>query len=139
MRGFTIIELLIVMAIIAALAVATVPFLSSFYIKTNLDTTRDVLVSSVRKAQSYAMDGKDGSVWGICLSGSAIRVFEGTCGAPTIKEDYSVPGNISVSGLSVTTFSSTRGEPSATFSATLSSGVDTHNIQINAAGLLTIN
>ncbi len=139
MKGFSILELLIVMAIIAILAVATVPFLSSFYLRTNLDTTRDILVSSVRKAQSYAMDGKNNAVWGICLSGSSIRVFQGSCSSPTTKEDYSVPSSVTVSGLSTTTFSSSRGEPLATFSATISASLGSHTVSVNSAGVLTIN
>lgn len=139
MRGFSLIELLLVIAIIAVVAVTTVPFLSNFYLRTNLDTTRDVLVSSIRKAQSYAMDGKDGAAWGICLSGSSIRVFETSCTSPAIKEDYSIPGNISLTGLPTTTFSSGRGEPSATFSAQVTSGVNLRIVQINSAGVLTIN
>lgn len=138
-KGFTILELLIIIAMIAVLGAATVPFLSGFYLKTNLDTTKKMLVSSVRKAQNYAMDGKNGAVWGVCMSGTSLRVFQGSCATPTVAEDYTVPANISLTGLTTTTFSSGRGEPSATFSATLSSGAESHTVLINAAGALTIN
>jgi prepilin-type N-terminal cleavage/methylation domain-containing protein len=138
-RGYTVIELLLVIAIILVLGVAATPFLSRFYLQTNLDTTEQILVSSIRKAQSYSMDGKDGLPWGVCLTGGAIRVFETSCASPTIKEDYTIPTTISISGLSTITFSSSRGEPSATISATVSSQIGTHSVQINTAGALTIN
>ena len=139
MRGYTVVELLLVIAIVLVLGAAAAPFLSRFYLQVNLDTTEQMLVSSIRKAQDYSMDGKTGSVWGICLNGSAIRIYTGTCASPIIHEDYSVPSTVTVSGLSTITFSTGRGEPSATISAVVSSQIGSHTVQINTAGGLTIN
>lgn len=139
MKGITLLELLIVISIFAILIGAASPFLSRFYLQSNLDTTVDMLVSTVRKAQSYSMDQKNGSSWGVCVNGSNLRLFQGTCNAPTINEDYGIPGNITVSGLPSITFSTGRGEPTATFSATVSSQIGSHTVQVNTAGALTIN
>lgn len=139
MRGITVIEVIIVIAIIAILAATSTPFISRFILQTNMDGASDMLVSTIRKAQSYSMDGKGGTSWGVCLSGNAIRLFTGTCGAPTINEDYSVASSVTVTGLPSITFSSSRGEPSATFSAVVSSQIGSHTVSINSAGILTIN
>lgn len=139
MRGLTLIEIILVVAIIAVIGTMSAPFISRFYLQSNLDTSSQMLVSSIRKAQGYSMDGKGGSAWGICQSGNAIRIFQGTCGAPTFNEDYTIPPSVTLSGLSTVTFSVTRGEPSATFTATLNSQIGSHTVQINTAGVLTIN
>jgi type II secretory pathway pseudopilin PulG len=139
MKGFTVIELLLVIAIVIVLGAVAAPFLSRFYLQTNLDTTSQILVSSIRKSQAYSMDGKGGAAWGICLNGSAIRIFQGTCASPTTNEDYNVPSTVTVTGLPSITFSTGRGEPSATFSATISSQIGSHTVQINSSGALTIN
>lgn len=139
MRGITFIETLIIISVISILGVASAPFLSRFYLQTNVDTTKQMLVSSIRKAQSYSMDGKSGSAWGICLNGSNIRIFTGSCGSPTLSEDYAVPSSVTVTGLSTITFSTGRGEPSSTISAQVTSQIATYTVQVNTGGAITIN
>ncbi|OGM74825.1 hypothetical protein A2191_02875 [Candidatus Woesebacteria bacterium RIFOXYA1_FULL_38_9] len=71
--GITLIELLLVIAIVALLGAAATPFLSSFVLRTNFDATGQKVVSSIRKAQGYAMDGKQSQVWG-CVNLAIIFV-----------------------------------------------------------------
>ena len=136
--GITLIELLLVIALIALIGAATTPFLSRFVLQTNHDTTIDNLISSIRKAQTYAMDGKNGETWGVCNTSGMIRFYSGSCGSPTYQENFSIPGSISLSGLSDTTFNQ-RGEPSGTLSISISSDIDNNTVVINSAGGITVN
>lgn len=138
-KGFTLIELLLVIGIIAILALMSSPFLSNFISKNNLQNSSYVVISSIRKAQSYSINSKNNSPWGICQNATSVRIYSGTCASPTIKEDFNIPNGVSISGLTNITFSLLRGEPSSTLSITVSNMSGSKNININAAGGLTIN
>lgn len=137
-NGVTLIELLLVIALIALIGATATPFLSRFVLQTNHDTAIDNLVGSIRKAQEYAMDGKDNETWGVCLSSGNIRLYSGSCGSPTFQEEFDVASSISISNLSDTTFN-IRGEPSGALNITVSSAIDSNSIQMNSAGGLTVN
>jgi prepilin-type N-terminal cleavage/methylation domain-containing protein len=136
--GFTLIELLIVIAIILILGTMASPFISRFMVQTYYETTVDKVVGTIRKAQMYSMNGKNGVVWGFCLTSNKIRVYQGTCASPTTKEDFDIPSTISVSGLSDTTFSLRRGEPNQSLTITIQAFVGTTTITLNRAGGMTV-
>ena len=140
-NGFSLIELILVIAIITIIASAAAPFYVRFVAQNSLEVSRDKLISTIRKAQSYAINGKDNSIWGFCMSGNDLRLFRTSCSAPSYNEDFDLSG-ISVSGLSETTFSGLpgkRGEPSNTLNVTISNDIGTVNVSLNAAGGLDIN
>ena len=135
-RGFTLIELLVTIALVGILGAIAAPFVSSFIQKTNYETTADKVLSVIRKAQGYAMDGKNGAVWGVCLTGPTTRLFSGTCATPTFSEDFSVPSTVTVTGLTTTTFS-LRGEPSPVnglANVTVTTSYGTRTISVTSAG-----
>lgn len=137
--GITLIEILLVIAIIAILAAAIAPFLSSFVLRNNHDIARDRLLGSFRKAQSYSMTKKNGAIWGVCLSDSTtIRLYRGSCNSPAYSEDYGFNSNITISGFSNVTFSKHRGEPSASVSTTITSSQSSDTITVNSAGRIAI-
>lgn len=137
-KGFTLIELLLVIAIVAILGAATTPFLSRFVLQTNFDSSEEKVISTIRKAQEYAMDGKNGETWGVCLSGNSLRLYSGSCANPTISENFTIPTTVNISGFSDTTFN-TRGEPSGSLSITVSTSLESSEILLNSAGGLNVN
>lgn len=137
-KGFTLIELLLVIAIIAIIGASTTPFLSRFVLQTNFDSTTDRFIGAIRKAQGYAMDGKDNQTWGICRSGSNIRTYSGSCNSPVISEDVSIPTSVTISNFSDTTFN-THGEPSNSLSVQISTTIESINIELNSAGGINTN
>ena len=140
-KGFTLIELLLVIAIVAILAASAGPSLTRLLITNNLEVGSDKVISAIRKAQSYAMDGKENTTWGVCMNGSDLRLFSASCASPTYTEDYDLTG-VSVSGLSETTFSGTtgqRGEPSNVLNITISNDLGATTVGLNAGGGLDIN
>ena len=137
--GFTLIELILVVALILIIATTATVFNSRWYLQNNLDSAKNMLISSIHKAQSYSISKKNGLTWGICLTGRTIRMFGGSCTSPTIKDDYILPTNINISGLSNITFSSLRGEPNNIQSINLSGNNKTFNLIINSAGGISVN
>ena len=139
--GFTLIELLLVVAIISILAVSAAPFLTRLIWTNNLEVASDKVVGAIRKAQSYAMNGKSNTSWGVCLSQGKLRLFAGSCATPTYKEDYDLTG-VSITGLDETTFSGDagkRGEPSGVLIITISGSLGVTHINLNPGGGLDIN
>jgi len=114
-------------------------FNSRWYLQNNLEASKNILVSSLRKAQNYAIVKKNNLTWGVCLTGTTIRLFGGSCASPTIKDDYVLPVSINISGLSTVTFSSLRGEPNSIQSIDLTGNNQTFHITINSAGGLDVN
>ncbi len=138
-QGVTIIELLVVIGIVAILGAMSSAFIGSMIRDNNFDTTTDQVIGSIRKAQNFAMDGKDNEAWGVCLNGSIIRMYSGTCATPTYKNDYEVPANVNITGLNETIFSSQRGEPSSILSITVSTNNDSNVVTVNQAGGMEVN
>ena len=137
-KGLTIIELIVVIAIIGVVGVSVSPFVTSFLGSTNIETTSDNLVSAIGKAQSYAMDQKYGEIWGVCISGGKIVVYSGSCAAPITFDDFSIPGSVVVTGITDVGFN-IRGEPSAPLSVSLVSPTRSTQIDLTAAGAININ
>lgn len=137
--AFTLIELLLVIAIILILGAMTSPFLSRFIVQTNYETSVDKVVGSLRKAQAYAANNKNGTSWGTCFTSNKVRLYRGTCSSPAHSEDFDIPQGITISGLSDTTFSQNRGEPSQSLTITISASSGSTQILLNRAGGMTIN
>lgn len=136
--GVSVIELLLVIAIISLLGAATTPFVSRFVLQTQYDTTQNMVVSQLRKAQTAAFQRKQDATWGVCYTGGTLRLFSGSCGSPSYSENYSVPSSVSVTGLTTITFDA-RGEPSSTATINLSTSIESGSVAINSAGGLNIN
>lgn len=137
--GFSFIELILVIAIISIVAASSVPFLSNTINRSSVQTTRERLLSSLTKAQVYSKQGKLDAVWGVCLSGGAIRLYRGSCNSPAYTEDFQLPSSVTVSGLTDITFDQLRGEPASAASITVSSGIKSYIVSVNQAGLISSN
>ena len=140
-NGITLIELLIVIAILGILSVSATPLVGKFILRNEYQVTTDKVISIIRKAQGYAMDNKNDSVWGVCTTGNTIRLFRGTCGAPVFSEDFVIPTTITISGLTTTTFN-LRGEPNPSNglgSVIVSTNIGSMSATVNSSGGLMIN
>lgn len=138
LKGGSYTELLLVIALLSIIGLLSLPFYTGFVLRSNMQTTRDKVVSSIRKAQMYSISARAGGAWGLCLYESKVRIYRGTCESPTRKEDYDIPSSVNVSGLSDTQFSVLRGEPTNTLSITISSSIDSININLNQSGGMDI-
>jgi len=137
-KGITFIELILVIALIATIGAAATPFLSRFVLQANFDSVVDKTTASLRKAQSYAMDSRGGLDWGVCVNNGYIRLYGGTCAAPDIFEDYTIPSSVGVSGLDDVVFDM-RAQPSQSAAITISTTIESTTVNINAAGGIITN
>lgn len=140
MRGFTLLEVLLVIATIAVLAAISVPVYSNLQVRNDLDVVTNTSLQTLRRAQtlSQAVDGD--STWGVKLQQADITLFKGTSYSDrdtNFDEAYSLSGNVTPSGISELVFAKLSGNPTTTGTITLtSSNNEIQNITINSKGFL---
>jgi len=142
MRGFTLVELLIVLGVLAIVSALAIPFIQSFQISSDLYTFSDTIVKTLRRAQSQAIAGQQNSDWGVYFDTGASRfiLFKGN-NFLTRDSDYdqieNYPAILSVSNNfgDEINFSVYSGIPSASSTITvISSGQGAQIISINSYG-----
>lgn len=79
MRGFTLIELILVIAISVIVAGLSIPFLQSFGVSTDTRTHALTINRTLRRAQQQAMSGQVDASWGVYFdtTGNEIILYQG--------------------------------------------------------------
>lgn len=113
MRGFSLLELLLVMTIISTVTLISVPFYARFLTQNTVANATDQLVNSLRKAQMYSMMGKQSNNctgapcnWGVNYTGNTITLYLGNSFAnrtQTFDERFSVSTSVSITSSTETT------------------------------------
>ncbi|MFH1536801.1 MAG: prepilin-type N-terminal cleavage/methylation domain-containing protein, partial [Patescibacteria group bacterium] len=67
-KGVSLVELLLVVALIAIIASLSVPFYRSFQIEEQLDTASKDILQVLREAQNKSITAQEDSVWGVHFS-----------------------------------------------------------------------
>ena len=138
-NGFTLLELLLSVAIISLLAGLSLPVYRTLLSKNDLDISATVTASSLRRAQtlSQAVDGD--TTWGIKVQSGNIVIFKGASFATrdtTFDETFDVPTTIGVSGSTEIVFAKFTGLPQTTGTINLSSETDSKTVTINEKGMV---
>lgn len=136
-QGFTLLELIITVALIGLIGSMTLPFLARFMERLTRESTTDQLVHAIYKSQQYAMDGKGNGVWGVCVVAQTVRFYQDSCATPITSEEITIPESITISGLTDISFTNRRGELLSPVTITLTTETDTETITINQAGGIT--
>jgi prepilin-type N-terminal cleavage/methylation domain-containing protein len=138
-HGFTLIELVLVVALLLTVAVLSTSFYSRFLVQNDVSNTVDRLVNSLRKAQINSMMGKQNDTWGVSYASKKITLFKGaTLGInPSFNEVFTVNNAITVSGLNEIVFSSPNGTPSTAATITISGNNSSKTIKVNAQGVVS--
>lgn len=140
MKGFTLLEVILVIATITVLAAISVPVYSSLQVRNDLDVATNTTLQTLRRAQtlSQAVDGD--SSWGVKLQPSDITLFKGASYSArdtNFDEVYTLSGNVIPTGISEVVFSKFLGNPNSTGTLVLtSSNNEIQNITIGSKGQL---
>ena len=134
-QGFSFIELLLVIAIMLVLGTMSAVFYSRFLTQNAVANTVDQLTGEMRKAQIYAMMGKQNSNWAVSFSGNTITLFSTTSGA--FNETFSVNPSISVTGFAQITFTRVTGLPDITPTITVSGAGTSKTLTVNSQGVVS--
>src|SRR6185437_9159266 len=80
--GFTFLELILVVAIMLTITLMSTAFYSRFFAQNAVLVTQDQLAGQLRKAQIYAMMGKNytgsNGGWGVNINSGKIILYQGT-------------------------------------------------------------
>lgn len=87
-RGSTLIELILVVAILTILGAMNLPLVSRMLYRNKAIVAVEQVVAFARKAQTYAMSRKNNDVWGICIVSNKLRLYQNNCTSPVMKDDY---------------------------------------------------
>lgn len=140
-RGFTLLELLLSIALISVVAGVALPVSRAFQTRNDLDIAAAAAAQTLRRAQALAQ-GMDGDIsWGVSASSGSITLFRGASYAarnPNFDEVFDVPATITPSGFTEVVFAKFTGDPTAAGTLTLtSSDSEVINIAINAKGTIS--
>ena len=139
--GFTLLEVLLVVAFIGVLFGIGAPVYQSFQNRNDLDIAANTIAQTLRRAQvlSQAVDGD--TTWGAYVASGSITLYKGGSYASrdtSYDEVFDMPTSITSSGISEVTFNKLAGVPQTTGTITLTSANnDVRTITINEKG--TIN
>lgn len=140
-KGFTLIEMLLSVAIIGMLVGLSLPLLQSFQARTDLDVTTEAVANSLRRAQTYARGVSGDSTWSVRIASGAATLYKGSTYASrdsSYDEATTISTTFTVSGLSDVTFSKLSATPSTTGSVIITGTTnDTRTVTLNAEGMVT--
>lgn len=100
-KGFTFIEIILVLAIVLTIGTMAASFSGNFFFSKNVSNFYEMFRSNIRQAQLYSMEGRGGSEWGVALRGRSLILFRGSSYASresTFDEAVSIPGIVVFSG-----------------------------------------
>jgi len=146
-RGFTVIEIITVFAIMGFIALIALPFLSTSIATNDLQIATQETVDALREAQSSAMSGKGGGHFGVHIESAQFVYFEGSTYVPGAATNvvHALSGNVSITGVTLSgggddvRFSNHKGEPTETGSITLTDITgDARTVVVNAVGMIDV-
>ncbi len=136
-KGFTLIEILLVVVLISVITAFSVPVFSSLVGSTELNESVDKVAHSLRRAQLLAESKSEDSAWGVYIDTDKVVVFAGSDYVTrdvSLDEEYMFNEQINVSGLTEVVFSELSGEPDVTGTINLANTFGSETISLNSEG-----
>lgn len=140
MKGFTLIEMMLTLAVIALLAGISAPIFMSFQARNDLNVASSVVLGSLRRAQSLARAMENDQSWGVYMEDLQLTIFSGTDYASrdvNYDEIFVIAPTVSFSGITEVVFDRFTGETSDVGNIIINSNNnDSRTITINKKGML---
>src|SRR3989339_267369 len=141
MRGFTLIEVLLVIGIAAVVFTFSAPFALNFYRTQMVEDTSSNVIDALQRARHNSVLQKNDSAFGVTMSevADSFVLFQGANYASrddTQDEIFSVISEISFTGLTDLVFAKLTGLPDDTGTTTISYGNVSRGIFVDAAGMI---
>lgn len=139
--GFTLIETLFVVGLLATLFAITVPVTFDFYVQYQLRSERENFLALLRESRNRALVGRNASSHGLFIASGSYTLFQGPSYASRSTaqdQTFSKPAAVSITGPSEVTFQRLSGTvSSASFSVTSTEAAFT--VSINSQGMIDWN
>ena len=140
LTGFTVIEILISVAVIAIIVLIIVSGIASFRRSADLNHASDGILAQFREARRRTVESRDASQWGMHIESSRTTLFKGatySAGAAD-NEVFALPNTITASGLADVVFKRISGDTDNSGTLILTLGSNTRVITIRSSGLFEI-
>lgn len=147
-RGFTLVESLTVIAIMAVLAGVFMSGLSQYRASQTLMLSSQNVASLLRSARAQAMEGKEGTSWGVHFGTDSVALFSGSSYDANATDTLQVSlGGLEVQSLSLAgggadvVFQSLTGDTVEQGSVTLTLSSDssrTRTVSVSAQGVVNV-
>lgn len=138
-QGFTLLELLLAVAMVTVLAGIGAPVAIRAQTRNDLDAAVTVWVSTLRRSEVRAAAVDGDSQWGGHIQNGSITLFKGVSYAArdtNFDEVFTLPITISIGGTNEVVMSKLSGYPAAVGTTTLSAGADSAAVTINSRGMV---
>ncbi|MBI2645181.1 prepilin-type N-terminal cleavage/methylation domain-containing protein [Candidatus Uhrbacteria bacterium] len=139
-NGFTLLESLLVIATITALAGIALPIYQSFHVRNDLDIAAVTIAQGIRRAQALAQASDGDTSWGVRAQSGSITLFKGASYAArdvSFDELFDLQNSITADGTTEIIFTKFSGHPQTTGTLTLISNTnETRTLTINAKGMV---
>ncbi len=140
-KSFTLIEVLIVLALTSLIIVFSLPLFNLFKINRKLDIQQNKIIDTLRLAQNKSQTGLDNSSYGVYFETDGYVFFKGDSYETRDTQydiEYELPSGFSLSGLEEVVFYKITGRPSSSGNLVITetSSGRTRTISINSLGLI---
>jgi prepilin-type N-terminal cleavage/methylation domain-containing protein len=141
-RGFTLIEILLSVAIMSVLIGLSLPMYNAYNNRNDLDLTSQTITEMMRRAMTYSRGMRFDDSWAVHIQTGSTTLYKGTVYATrdaSYDESATIPSSFTMSGMSDVSFAKMTGLPSSTGVVTLAiSGTsESRSVTLNGEGMVS--
>lgn len=139
-KGFTLLEVLLVVVLIGALAALSAPIYNSYKLRNDFDIAVNTTAQALYRAQVLSQSVDGDSAWGVYIQTGNIVIYKGSSYASrdsNYDEEYDINNKIAISGENEINFNKFSGLPQTTGNIILTDiNNEVETININSQGMV---